>query len=350
MFKNILLGIALLCALGSYAQDPQLSQYYNAPLYLNPAFTGAGLDTRAGVNYRLQWPGLGDPYKAFSAWIDHDFYKKRSGLGFLIKRDIQGSTKLRSTEISALYSYQINVTDVWTVKAALQGGIGIRDFDFSKAIFGDQLANDGLTGTTTTDPLAAAAKSYIYPDISVGTIAYNRNLWLGFSAHHINRPDQSFTNIEKSRLPIKWSVIGGYKILLQERQIAWGAPVLETSITPTFLYKTQGTADQLDLGVYLTHHPVMAGVWYRGLPVKKYGSGVSNSESIVLMAGLIHKGFTFCYSFDMVVSQLSSLSGGAHEISLLYQWQTDKSNRKGKKGHRPMPCPNVDRQYKNFKQ
>ncbi len=349
MFKNILVVVGFFLSLGSFAQDPQLSQYYNAPLYLNPAFAGAGLDTRIGVNYRLQWPGLGDPYKAFSVWADHDFYKKRSGLGVLIKRDIQGTTKLRSTEISAMYAYQINVSDQWTLKPALQVGMGIRDVDFSKAIFGDQLANDGTVTGTATDPVASG-KSFIYPDISVGAVAYNRNLWIGFSAHHLNRPDQSFSTIEKSPLPVKWSFIGGYKILLQERQIAWGAPVLETSITPTFLYKMQGVADQLDLGIYLTHHPFMAGAWYRGLPVKKYGSGISNSESIVLMGGLIHNGFTVCYSYDMVVSQLASLSGGAHEISLLYQWQTDKSNRKGKKGYRSMPCPNVDRQYKNFRQ
>ncbi len=350
MFKNILVVLGFFLTISSYAQDPQLSQYYNAPLYLNPAFAGAGLDTRAGVNYRLQWPGLGDPYKAFSAWIDHDFYKKRSGLGFLIKRDIQGNSKLRSTEISALYAYQINVSDRWTVKPALQVGLGIRDFDFSKAIFGDQLGNDGTINTTSADVVAASGKSYVYPDISFGTVAYNRNLWIGFSTHHINQPNQSFSDIDKSPLPIKYSVIGGYKILLQERQIAWGAPVMETSITSTFLYKKQGQADQLDLGIYLTHHPFMAGAWYRGLPIKNYGKGISNSESIVLMGGLIHKGFTFCYSFDIVVSQIASLSGGAHEIALLYQFQTDKSNRKGKKGHRAMPCPNVDRQFKTFKQ
>ncbi len=350
MFKYILFIIVFFLTLSSYAQDYQLSQYYNAPLYLNPAFAGAGLDTRAGVNYRLQWPGLGDPYKTFSAWIDHDFYKKRSGVGLLINRGIQGATKLRSTEISAMYSYQINATDRWTIKPALQVGMGIRDFDFSNAVFGDQLTNDGVSGNATNDAITAAGRNYVYPDISFGTVAYNRNLWLGFSAHHLNRPEQSFSRVDNSPLPVRWSIIGGYKILLQERQIAWGAPVQETSITPTFLYKMQGTADQLDLGIYLTHQPFMAGVWYRGLPIKQYGKGITNAESIVLMGGLVHKGFTVCYSFDIVVSRLASLSGGAHELSLIYQWQTDKSNRKGKKGHRAMPCPNVDRQYKTFKQ
>src|ERR1700751_3118345 len=109
MFKNILIVIGLFLTLSGYAQDPQLSQYYNAPLYLNPGLAGAGLDTRAGVNYRVQWPGLSDPFKTFAAWADHDFYKIRSGVGFMIKRDVQGASKLRSTEINAIYSYQINL-------------------------------------------------------------------------------------------------------------------------------------------------------------------------------------------------------------------------------------------------
>ena len=349
MVKKLVVIIAVFFSLSGFSQDAQLSQYYNAPLYLNPGLAGAGLDTRAGLNYRLQWPGLGDPYKAFAVWVDHDFYKIKSGVGLMLKRDIQGVSKLRSTEFSALYSYQINLTDRWTIKPALQAGIGIRDLDFSNAVFGDQLGNDGANGNATND-VVANSKSYIYPDISAGAVGYNRNIWVGFSAHHINMPNQAFSSIEKSRLPVKFSFIGGYKILLQERYIAWGAPVKETSITPTFLYKMQGPNDQLDLGLYMIHQPFMGGIWYRGLPIKKYEKGIRNSESIVLMAGILHNGITFGYSYDLMLSQLQGISGGAHEISLIYQWQTDKSNRKGKLGYRPMPCPNVDRRFKNFKQ
>lgn len=348
MFKNYVVIIVLFLSITSYAQDTQLSQYYNAPLNLNPALTGGGLDTRAGLNYRLQWPGLGDPYKSISAWADHDFYKIRSGVGFMINRNVQGASKLRSTDINALYSYQVNVSRQWTVKAGLQAAVGIRDFGYNNAVFGDQLTNNGNTESPSSDPLSTNVKSYVYPDISTGVVAYNNNLWLGVSAYHLNRPNQSFTTGGNSPLSVKYNIIGGYKIILQERQIAWGAPIRETSITPTFLYKAQGKAEQLDVGLYLTNYPFMAGVWYRGIPIRKYGAGVSNSESIVLMAGLMHNGLTIGYSYDILVSQLSGLGGGAHELSLIYQWQTDKTNRKGKKGHRPMPCPNVDRQFKHI--
>ncbi|WP_287060456.1 type IX secretion system membrane protein PorP/SprF, partial [Algoriphagus sp.] len=42
----------------AFAQDPQYSQYYAAPLYLNPAMAGGELTGRVGFNYRNQWPSI----------------------------------------------------------------------------------------------------------------------------------------------------------------------------------------------------------------------------------------------------------------------------------------------------
>ncbi|MGB5929648.1 MAG: type IX secretion system membrane protein PorP/SprF, partial [Cyclobacteriaceae bacterium] len=57
----------------SIAQDPQFSQYYAAPLYLNPAFTGASGQGRAGLNYRNQWPSIDANFTTYSAYADYYF-------------------------------------------------------------------------------------------------------------------------------------------------------------------------------------------------------------------------------------------------------------------------------------
>ena len=44
------------------AQDPEFSQFYAAPLYLNPAFAGSARCPRIGLNYRNQWPALNKTY------------------------------------------------------------------------------------------------------------------------------------------------------------------------------------------------------------------------------------------------------------------------------------------------
>jgi len=72
------------------AQDPQFSQFYAAPLYLNPALTGATGQARAGINYRNQWPAIDAIFTTLSAYFDYFIEDKRSGVGIIITRDQEG--------------------------------------------------------------------------------------------------------------------------------------------------------------------------------------------------------------------------------------------------------------------
>src|SRR5690348_681523 len=53
------------------AQDPQFSQFYAAPLYLNPAFAGSTNQARAGINYRNQWPAIDANFTTMSFFADY---------------------------------------------------------------------------------------------------------------------------------------------------------------------------------------------------------------------------------------------------------------------------------------
>src|SRR5215213_2031645 len=72
------------------AQDPQFSQFYAAPLYLNPAFAGSTNQARAGINYRNQWPAIDANFTTMSAFFDYFIEDKKSGVGVLITRDQEG--------------------------------------------------------------------------------------------------------------------------------------------------------------------------------------------------------------------------------------------------------------------
>ncbi|HSZ72545.1 MAG TPA: PorP/SprF family type IX secretion system membrane protein, partial [Cytophagaceae bacterium] len=160
-------------------QDVQLSQYYNAPLYLNPGFTGSGDNTRVGLNYRTQWRGIDKPFNTVSLWADHNIESYNSGIGLLYLRDEQGSSRLTTNEVSLLYSYSINVTDKWVVKPGIQVGMVARNANYASLLFADQLSANGNTGAATSDPVASDTKAKIYGDISAGGIAFNDNAWFG---------------------------------------------------------------------------------------------------------------------------------------------------------------------------
>ena len=77
----VLLGWMLLTAVSVTAQDPQFSQFYAAPLYLNPAFAGSTQQGRVGMNYRNQWPAIDANFTTISAYADFFIEDKNSGVG-----------------------------------------------------------------------------------------------------------------------------------------------------------------------------------------------------------------------------------------------------------------------------
>jgi type IX secretion system PorP/SprF family membrane protein len=320
-------------------QDVQLSQYYNAPLYLNPALTGTINNTRAIVNYRTQWTSLPSPFVTYAASFDHYIAPYSSGVGMLLQRDRQGDGKLTSTSATLLYSYHVWVSEKVTFIPALQVGFTNRSVNYADFVFGDQLNASGANGLPTADNIVNGPnKNYV--DIGTGGLLYSDKFWLGISAHHLNKPNQAFTG--NFRLPIQTSIHGGYKFLLDEdRRLPqkYRLNSKEKSISPTFLYKSQGEYDQLDLGVYAIYEPLMFGLWYRGIPIKKYKEGINNNECLVFMAGIHYMGFTFCYSYDLTISTFKPASGGAHEIAVIYQWEIPYSNYRPKKHPRKVSCP-----------
>ena len=345
MLKSILFKVTgVLALLGSslqlFAQDPQFSQFYAAPLYLNPAFAGSTLQARAGLNYRNQWPAVEASFVTYSAYFDYFFEDYNSGVGMLINQDTEGLAGLNSTSVSIQYSYQVFLTEYLAFRPALQAGFFYRNLNFSRLTFGDQF--DPLTGEFINPNTAEQFNtgfSKAFVDISSGGLLYTKNAWLGAAWHHMNTPQQSLLD-EDDRLPSKLSVHGGFKFILEPAGGGYEVP-RQRSITATFQYKHQGPFDQIDLGTYFTSEPMVLGLWYRGIPYKQV-NGYANNESIVLLVGFIKRGaddeLNIGYSYDYTISGLGASSGGAHEFSLSYSWSM-RDPRKPLKSSMYLPCP-----------
>src|SRR5687768_13145294 len=82
------IGIALAIFAGAgdaAAQGIHFSQYYNAPILLNPANTALmpEADYRVGFNYRKQWASIPVPYKTTSAYADFQAMRTRNESNWL---------------------------------------------------------------------------------------------------------------------------------------------------------------------------------------------------------------------------------------------------------------------------
>ncbi|MBC8110015.1 MAG: PorP/SprF family type IX secretion system membrane protein [Verrucomicrobia bacterium] len=296
-----------------FAQDPQFSQPYASALYLNPAFTGTTAQGRAIVGYRNQWTRLPGTFSTTSFSVDYNVPKLRSGFGILATTDKVGIASLQASMFSALYAFDIPFSNDWHLRTGFQFMYANRSLNFFDLTFNDQIQNGTFTGSPSSEPTFPGA-SISYFDFSAGFLLHNENVWLGVSAHHLNRPNQSLT-LTESRLPTKFSVQTGLRFPVVEATRTQEGKAIITSL----LYRQQGLFKQLDLGVSYVTPAVWLGLGYRGFPFQTLAQGYFNQDALVFSAGLKYDNFRFLYSYDATVSSLAG-TGGSHEVSLTFRF------------------------------
>ena len=340
--------IVFLAAVGLFfveakAQDPQFSQFYAAPLYINPAFAGSSEFTRIGANYRNQWPSLDASFVTFSVYADHFIDKYNSGIGLTVTTDQEGLAGLRSTSIGFSYAYQLKLNETLVFRPGFQTAFTSRNVNFTDLVWGSQL--DPINGYDPTLPgeNVGTGESTSYMDLSVGGILYSKNLFIGVAASHLNEPNQSLIDGE-SPLPMKLSVHGGYKLMLKStslrRDLTYSYK--ERSLTPVFQYKSQGPFQIMDIGAYLHLEPINFGFWYRGFPLSgletSTGTQFPQNESLIFSMGITTNNMNIGYSYDYTISELGVASGGAHEFSISYFFQFGKPSNVPRDRWK-IPCP-----------
>jgi type IX secretion system PorP/SprF family membrane protein len=307
-------------------QDPQFSQFYASPLYLGPSMAGSGEYSRLILNYRDQWPKLSGRFVTYALSFDHFIHKYKSGIGLLFLHDNAGNGKLTTTQLGLNYSYRLIINRDFMIQPGLQFQYFQRNLNFNKLTFADQYFGDILLPSSIE---TAPENRTGHIDFATSILAFGKRYWIGFNVDHLMKMNKTLQNDDRF-VPLKFSAFGGYKFVLKERLLK----SLEQSITAACHYRYQDMMQQLDLGIYYSQFPFMAGLWYRGIPVIK---NIKTSDAISLSGGANIKNFTFTYSYDLTISSLVNTTGGAHELGMVYnfaEWTTNKRRRMA-----TVPCP-----------
>lgn len=317
MKKAILFLVLFTLIKVTAAQDLQYSQFYAAPLYLNPALTGMTELTRMGLNYRKQWPGLNYDFQGYSAYLDHYSFDLKSGFGISLNAFEESNLGLKLMDFSGYYSYQLMISEIHSLRFGTQAGVGRRSSAMDHLLLGDQIDVFSKTVAPVTLEDLPPFEPYSFLDIGFGTMFTSENYWIGASAYHVNRPNLSFYSISSDRIAVKWNAHAGLQF-----PIRTGLSVYEGDGDDlVFLaanYKQQGPFRQLDLSAQLIYNSLVMGVGFRGIP----SSGeLPNRDSIIALVGVnLESGLLIGYSFDYMISRLGMETHGAHEISIRYQF------------------------------
>src|ERR1700712_145869 len=202
VMRYLVILMIMLKGLTSFGQDHLYSQFFNSPLYLNPALTGQfKADLRMNLIYRNQWTSVPGTLSYVSGSIDYNVPQFGGGIGILFTRSSEGTAYLDKTNISGLYSYSIG-SDDFVLSFGLQAGVTDRTLDYSKLGFCAQI--DPTLGITSGSSAAGSFpfNNKFYFDSGLGLNLAAGDFNIGASLQHINQPNESFTGTP-AKLPMR---------------------------------------------------------------------------------------------------------------------------------------------------
>ncbi len=190
------------------AQDKHFTQYYAAPMTINPALTGAFQGRyRMGVIRRDQWrQALDSPYTTFAGAIDVRFnarYKKNSkrddaiGVGILFFNDKVDDVGFRTTQmaVSGAFHKSLDQAGIHYLTIGTQLAINQRSVNYENLTFEDQYS--GTDGYILATGENLPENNFSFFDMAIGlnytfSPSHRTTVYLGGALHHLLEPNVSF--------------------------------------------------------------------------------------------------------------------------------------------------------------
>ncbi len=287
------------------AQDLYFSQFFLNPVYLNPSYAGSMKVPRAGVQYRNQWPAMGNAYSTYFASFDTYLPKISSGIGLVLYNDVQGDGIYTESSFKLIYSKEIRINKDWTMYGSMSAGVQIHSLNFNNLIFPDGL--DPIYGqhhpSAETSP---DNNNRLFPDFGAGLLIFNDKYFLGLAADHLSEPDQSIYSDYSNQLPRKFTMHCELNLSLSKD----GRLRKYLKINPNFIIQSQGNEQNITYGVYVNRKGISLGIWNRQTTRK--------STDMIVMAGFMGKQLRTALTYDLNLFGLGLRSQGAVELSISF--------------------------------
>ncbi len=338
--QYIALSIFLLCGSQNlFSQDVQLSQYWSAPLDINPALAGISYGPRVSLNYRNQWPQLGSGfdggYNTYMAGFDMYIPKARSGVGLLYTGDYIANGILASNKLTLSYALQIKLTKKVGMRIGLEGTFIQRSLKWSQLQFYDQINPytgffSNIDEPNPTSETSPQQLSTYKGDAGAGILIFSEKFYGGFSVRNLIMPKESFYKKSEASTPFRMvGHLGANFNIKHKRNYRYNI-----FVSPNVLVANQGRNLQVNAGVMAGVSVVYFGAWFR--------YAFQNADAAILLVGFKKGKFRLGYSYDISVSKLLGKTGGSHELSLVFNWSGNDDNSLNPRANKAyIPCPEI---------
>ncbi len=329
------------------APDARFSQFYAAPLQLNPAMNGVYDGSwRTVINYRDQWSSVLDKNSFRTVAASFDYRHNIVGddylaMGFDFMRDQAGEARLNQTlgHLNISYLKKLSGTGYSSqgqyLIAGGQVGVGQRKFDYGDLWFTSQFDDfKEEIDITAANNESLSGNTNAYLNVNAGLMWYgiidkNFSVYAGGAVNHVNSPMVSFLGDQGRVSDKRWVIHAG-------AQIPFGD---QMSILPAMVAQIQGPSRSYTFGSNIRYSnddwreiAIRAGFW--GHIANELESSVQ-TDAIIFNLTLEYDVMQIGISYDINTSSLvtATNSRGAYELSLMYT--APSRERRGK-----VVCPN----------
>ena len=295
------------------SQDVHFSQFNTDRINLNPSMIGNLFenDFRFSLQRRTQWSSVSIPFTSLSTTYEIKNVLPKINIGAQFLNDKVGDSKFTTNQINLAFSKNLYIYDYDMLSIGTVIGVCQRSIDFTDLVFEEteQFLRD----------------SYAYSDFGIG-VSYTTNpqnilsVNFGISSFHLNTPNNSFSENDNVRLPIKNNYFGSLKYdYLTNVKL----------ISEVFLSKQESSSELLfgcKSQIQSENVKVMPFVYYR---IK---------DAIIVGLGIEKNNIISNVSYDINISNLDIASNnkGGVEFSIIYLWK--KKVRPSKKIDKEI-CP-----------
>lgn len=371
-----LLYAGLLCLFGWWsacplaAQDPQFSQFFNAPLHLNPAYVGMNGGVTATAVYRHQWNQIPGGFN--TTYLSFDSFEPclPGAFGMSVWHDEEGEGALTTTAAQLYFGF---VGRVESRKTTSNFRIAVSPYwmqkriDWDRLTFSDQLdprfgnINASAFQPNANLPIRFGGLNFGFihrMDIKHGgtediQIAYGVGLHnlLNFSLD--TGPIESLQGLDTG-LPMRWTAHAS--LYLPFLSVGNGQ-INRFRIVPQVRAEGQGGISAVSFGAYGLYQGGAIGLFYHN---RHPLAGFANTDALIAYMGIgfdlnKRQAMELGFSYDLNVGGLRSLSGGVFELNLRYYLQggsmlcglfgKGKIGSNGRRRKGPIQCPPVGRSH-----
>ena len=334
---HIIALLLILCvsAFTVRAQNHHYSQFYTAPVSMNPALTGAfdGI-FRIYANQRTQWLSVTKPYLTFGLAADGALYKNHRrqelfAIGGAVNTLKAGDVGYTSTQalLSASFIKYVGRRNRHKIGFGAYAGLFNNFFDLNASSWDEQFQHNFYNPGLGSGEDFLTTRQY-YFDCGAGLFwSFTPNkmntFQVGFSTAHLNQPKETFGTTNQ-RLPVRYTTHFISRIGLTS----------DLALEPMAMASWQKTFSEYIFGTnieyfqrknnYTTLFSLGGGIFYRW------------NDAIIADVFFDWQNLRLGISYDVNVSpfRVATHGRGALEISLSYIFRKKSVTRTGKE-----PCP-----------